>query len=109
MFAYFPCYVKCTCYVEGGASIPSVARRAATEFFGFCVPVLLGTSARSLHPLSNLPSPHSAVAARWHPDPVLACPRRRFASARQTGFVGSFHRRQLPARRKKGRCYRPDS
>src|ERR1700686_5335815 len=67
----------------------------------------LARSARPLSALPNLPSPLSAVAARWHPDRVVARPRRGFASARQTGSVGNFHRRQLQFGEKRGAAVGP--
>src|SRR5262249_58831548 len=55
----------------------------------------------------NLPSPLSAVAARWHPDPVIAHPRRRSAGAWQTRSVGNLHRRQLQFSEKRGSAVGP--
>src|SRR6516225_6117446 len=67
----------------------------------------LARSARPLSPLSNLPSPLSAVAARWHADTVVARTRRRSAGARQTRPIGDFHRRQLQLGEKGGAAIGP--
>src|ERR1700686_107776 len=89
------------------SALARYASRAEWRSVGLAHRCSLARSARPLSALPNLPSPLSAVAARWHPDRVVARPRRGFASARQTGSVGNFHRRQLQFGEKRGAAIGP--
>jgi len=67
----------------------------------------LARSSGPLSALSNLPSPLSTVAARWHADSAVARPRRRSTGARQTRSVRDLHRRQLQFGEKRGAAVGP--
>jgi len=89
---------------------PSLARcasRGEWHSLGFAHRRSLARSARPLSALSNLPSPLSAVAARWHADTGPARTRRRPAGARQTRSLRDLHRRQLQLGEKRGAAVGP--
>src|SRR5713226_2523695 len=84
------------------SALARCASCAERNSLGFTHRRSLARSSGPLSALSNLPSPLSTVAARWHADPAVARPRRRSTGARQTRSVGDLHRRQLQFGEKRG-------
>src|SRR5260370_7582619 len=92
---------------EARATLARCPRRVQRDSVGAAHRRSLARSARPLSALSNLPSPLPAVAARRDVDPVVARAGRGPAGARQTGFVGDLHRRQLQFGEKRGTAVGP--
>ncbi len=89
------------------SALARCASCAERNSLGFTHRRSLARSSGPLSALSNLPSPLSTVAARWHADPAVARPRRRSTGARQTRSVGDLHRRQLQFGEKRGPAVGP--
>src|SRR5579863_4362561 len=89
------------------SALARCASRDEWHSLGFAHRRSLARSARPLSALSDLSSPLSAVAARWHLDPAVASARRRPAGAWQTRSVGDLHRRQLQFGEKGGAAVGP--
>jgi len=89
------------------SSLERRASRAERHSLGFAHRRSLARFARPLPALSNLPSPLSAVAARWHADTVAARARRRLAGTWQTRSLRDLHRRQLQLGEKRGAAVGP--
>ena len=89
------------------SALARCASCAERNSLGFTHRRSLARSSGPLSALSNLPSPLSTVAARWHADPAVARPRRRSTGARQTRSVGDLHRRQLQFGEKRGAAVGP--
>src|SRR5919109_4318023 len=89
------------------SALARCAGRAERNPLGFAHRCSLARSARPLSTLPNLPSTLSTVAARRHPDTIVARAGRRLAGAWQTRSFRNVHRRQLQLGEKRGAAVGP--